>query len=89
MSPLTPFGVGNFVQFYELCFDDEHFHLILPSGDHNWVCDNHHSVDRLSAVGDWVKRCIHRGGRGALFRCEEAAYVKILFMRSTEKEVYA
>lgn len=62
---------------------------MLMNGDLNCVYDICNGVDWLSAFGDYVRRCMHCGGRGAILPGDEATFVDILFRLCTEGKAYA
>lgn len=59
------------------------------NGERNYVLDNRHDVDQLSAVGGWVKRWIHWGDRGTVLLHEEGNYIGLHFILCTEEKIYA
>lgn len=57
--------------------------------ERNWAHTNRYGVDQMSAIGGWIKRCMHWVVRGAVFRCDKATYVEMIFISCTEEEIYA
>lgn len=58
-------------------------------GENSWLYDNSDSVDRLLAVGDWVKRSKHCKGCHTVLRSNAATYVKMPYIRCVEGQLYA
>lgn len=55
------------------------------SGERNWVKYIRNKVDRLSAVGSWVKHLMHCGGHGAVLCRDAETYVDIPFIYCSEQ----
>lgn len=59
------------------------------AGERSWVYDKCYGVDRLSAIGDCVKRCMHSGVCGAVLRFDKATYVYLPLILCAKENLYA
>lgn len=89
LQPLPTFDLRENVHLHASGLVVMTFQSMYLNENSNLVYENRHSVDPLQAVGGWDKRLLHKGGRGAVLRSDDAIYVDMQFICCTEERFYA
>lgn len=84
LLPLVPFSVREYIRLQTRCLNNQRFQSMRVAGECSSVYDNRFGVERLSGVGSWIKRWMHRSGCGAVLQCEKETYLDMPFIRCTE-----
>lgn len=70
------------------CLDVRRFQFIHFAGGRDWLCDTRDGVERLLAVGGWIRNWKHRGGRHVALCYDKVTYIDMLFVPCSENEFY-